>query len=304
MEISLRQLSYFQRLVEKGSFTTAASALGITQPALSIAVSQLEKALGVKLVDRGSQPVALTDFGKTFHRYALRVTRDLQEARDEIAALNSGELGRLDICMGPSAAGPQVGSALTSMIEDFPALEIHVQSGVLPAVAERIRSGEFSVYVGTVADDFADATLDIVPLSRVSLAVVAGATHPLASQPGVTPADLLDYPWIAIGNLDANLPNWKRAFLDAGLEPPRPAINVRNIALVRSLLLEGRFVTILPLSMVNDDISAGLFMKVSPASVDWSLDLHAVSRAGITLPAAARILLDRLRVAFRLHQLG
>lgn len=302
MEISLRQLGYFLKLVDKGSFTTAANALGITQPALSIAISQLEKALKVRLVERGTSPVLLTEFGKTFHRYARRVSHDLQEARDEIAALNSGALGRLDVAMGPSAAGPEVGSVLTSMTEDFPALEIHVQSAVLPAAAERVRGGEFSVYVGTVADDFVDPTLEITRLTTLSLAVIAGATHPLARQREVAPADLLDYPWIAIGNIDANLPHWKQAFHAAGLEPPKPAIDVRNIALVRSLLMEGLFVTVLPLPMAQADIDAGLFASVHPRSFDWTLRLDAVTRAGITLPAAARLFLDRLIKAFHANK--
>ena len=299
MEISLRQIAYFLRLVEIGSFTTAANALGITQPALSIAISQLEKALGVRLIERGVTPVTLTEFGETFLRYGSRVHRDLQEARDEIAALNSGTLGRLDIGMGPSAAGAEAGAVLTSMTQDFPALEIHVQTGVMPAVAERVRSGEFSVYVGTVADGFSDPALDVVPLTRIELEVVAGATHPLARKRKVSAKDLLEYPWIAIGNLDANLPNWQRAFGDSGLEPPRPAIDVRNIALVRSLLLEGLFLTVLPKPMAQADIEAGLLVSVHPSSFEWSLRLDAVTRAGVTLPAAARIFLERLRDAYQ-----
>lgn len=64
MEITLRQLTYLTRLHEKGSFTAAADALGITQPALSIAISQLEEALGVPMVERGTRPVALTEAGE------------------------------------------------------------------------------------------------------------------------------------------------------------------------------------------------------------------------------------------------
>lgn len=298
MEISIRQLGYFLRLAERRSFTLAAASLGITQPALSIAVSQLEKALQVQLIERGLTPVTLTEFGQTLLRYALRVTHDLQEARDEIAALNSGALGRLDIGMGPSAAGPEVAAVVSAMVDDFPGLEIHIQSGVLPAVAERLRSGEFSLYVGTVTDGFADPTLDVTPLATLSLAVIAGANHPLAAQADVTAADLLAFPWIAIGDLDANLPGWRQPFYEAGLEAPRLAIDVRNIALVRSLLIEGRFVTILPLSMARADIAAGLFASITPKSINWTLVLHAVTRAGLTLPAAARIFLERMTIRF------
>lgn len=298
VEISIRQLMYFLKLVDKRSFTAAADALGITQPALSIAVSQLEKALGVTLIRRGTLPIALTEFGETLHRYAERIQRDLQEARDEIAARNSGALGRLDICIGPSAAGSEMGAALTSMIADFPDLEIHVQSGVLPAAAERVRNGEFPVYVGTVTDDFAEPGLAVTPLTTLSLIVVAGAAHPLAGKP-VAPADLLDHPWLFIGNLDANLPHWCAPFEAAGLAPPRAALEVRNIALVRTLLIEGRFVTILPETMVRADIAAGVLAPVHPPTFDWTLRLDIVTRASFPLPAAARIFTERLETAFR-----
>lgn len=298
MEISLRQIAYFLRLIDKGSFTGAAGALGITQPALSIAISQLEKALGAPLVERGAQPIALTEAGQLFHRYALRVHRDLAEARDELAAINSGTIGRLDLCLGPSATGSEVAGILAEMTEEFPGLEIHIQMGVMPAVAERIRSNEFSVYVGTVADGFDDSTLNVLRLTTLPLIVAAGARHPLASRREVHPQALLDYPWIAIGNLDSNLPDWRRPFEQAGLTPPRPAIDIRNIALVRTMLAEGRFLTILPVSMVRTDLADGVIADVTPPGFGWRLRLEAVTRAGLTPPAAARIFLDRLQAAF------
>ena len=118
MEFSLRQVIYFLRLIERGSFTAAADTLRITQPALSIAIAQLEKALGVTLLNRGASPIALTEEGRVFYRYALRVERYLAEAREELAALGNGTTGRLEICMGPSAATPEVGAALATMATD------------------------------------------------------------------------------------------------------------------------------------------------------------------------------------------
>jgi DNA-binding transcriptional LysR family regulator len=299
MEVSLRQITYFLMLVEKRSFTTAAEALCITQPALSIAISQLEKALGAKLIERGSLPVTITPEGETFRRYALRVQRDLSEARDELAALASGTLGRLDICMGPSAACAEVSAVLTSMVEDFPSLDIGIQSGVVPGIAERLRTGEFSVYVGTVAEDFDAPDLDVTPLGMLDLAIVAGAAHPLVGKARVRAPDLLHYPWIAIGNVDANLPHWQASFVAAGLKPPRAAINVRNMALVRSLLCEGRFVTILPLSMAQADIRAGTLAPVSHPDFRWTTPMGAITRKGVTLPGAARMFLDRLVAAYK-----
>lgn len=303
MEVSLRQITYFLRLVERGSFTAAAESLGITQPALSIAISQLERALEAALLRRGASPLTLTDEGEIFIRYAQRVQRDLVEARDELAAFGSGTIGRLEICMGLSAAVPEVGAALTSMSVDFPGLDVAVGLGVAPAVLERLHDGEYSLYVGTVPDDLDDERFEVTRLDDLRLAVLAGAGHPLAARRKVSAADLAKAAWIAIGNIEANVPEWPRMFLEAGLAPPRPAINVRNIALVRSLLTENHFVTILPLSMARADLEHGILVQIGADRFGWTIPLSLVTRQGRPLPAAARIFADRLRQQFELEQL-
>jgi DNA-binding transcriptional LysR family regulator len=295
MEYSLRQISYFLRLIERGSFTAAAEALHITQPALSIAISQLEKALGSPLVDRGVSPVGLTNEGRVFYRYALRVERDLAEARDELAALGSGTAGRLEICMGPSAATPEVGTALTSMAEDFPGLDIAISMGVAPAVLEQLADGEFSMYLGTVPDAAAvDSRFLVTRLAELRLLLIASADHPLVKRRRVEIADLAAAAWIEIGSLEDNVPAWPTLFREAGLAPPRPAINVRNLALVQTLLGEGHFVTVLPESMIARQLAQGVFAPIAPQRYGWLIPLSLVERQGKPLPAAARQLRSRL----------
>lgn len=298
MEITLRQIAYFLKVAERGSFTAAADALGISQPALSIAISQLEKAVGNILLVRGSQPLATTEEGEIFRRYGLRIQRDLVEAGEELRAHGSGTIGQLSIGMGPSASTPEVGAVLTSMASEFAGLDITIHTGVMPAVAERLLAGEFAIYVGLLNEDFTDPRLAISRLAPQRLIIVAAPDHPLVRLPRPTVADLARAAWLAIGNVDANLPGWRRLFDGAGVEPPRAAINVRNTALVRGLLLQGHFVTALPQQMVQPDLDAGVLAAIAPDRFDWTISLAAVARAGVTPPAAARIFMDRLKARF------
>lgn len=299
MEFSLRQVSYFLRLVERGSFTHAAEALHITQPALSIAIAQLEKALGASLIDRGTSPLSLTEEGRVFYRYALRVERDLSEAREELGALGAGTAGRLEICMGPSAATPEVGAALATMSADFPGLDIAISLGVAPRALERLADGEFSMYLGTVPDAaLTDPRFAITRLAFLRLLLVASPDHPLVTRKRVSLSDLASAAWIEIGSLEDNLPAWGAMFRDAGLNPPKPAINVRNLAMVQTLLGEGHFVTVLPESMMSRQLHAGVLAPVAPQRFNWSLPLSLVERQGKPLPAAARQLRSRLLAAF------
>lgn len=299
MEFSLRQVSYFLRLVERGSFTAAAEALRITQPALSIAIAQLEKALGTALIVRGTTPLALTEEGRVFYRYALRVERDLAEAREELAALGQGTAGRLELCMGPSAATPEVGAAIAGMAADFPGLDIAITLGVGPPALERLADGEFSIYLGTISEDAEiDPRFQVTRLASLRLLIVAAPDHPLVKRRRVDISDLAEAAWIEIGSIEENLPAWSAMFREAGISPPRPAINVRNLAMVQTLLAQGELVTVLPESMLDTQLRRGVFAPVAAQRFSWSLPLSLVERMGKPLPAAARQLRSRILAAF------
>jgi DNA-binding transcriptional LysR family regulator len=298
MEVSLRQIAYLVRLIEKGSFTAAAESLGITQPALSIAIGQLERALEVVLVDRQASPLALTEAGAIFLRYARRVQHDLAEARDELAAHGRGALGRLDLCMGPSAATPEVGAVLNHLAADFPGLEIGIGTGVVPAVLNRLEDGEFTAYVGTLPDNFSDPRFEVWRMVDLEVVVIASAQHPLARKGRIDIADIVAAPWIAIGNIESNLPNWRAGFEALGAEPPVPAINVRNLALVHSLLGQGHFVTALPRSMVAGELAHGMLVPLLPERLSWTVPLSVLVRRGRVLPAATALFVERLAAQF------
>lgn len=298
MEVTLRQLTYFVKLYELRSYTAAAQSLGITQPALSISVSQMESALGVPLVERGTQPIGFTEFGEVLFRYARRVLRDLDHARQDIAAIESGRLGTLNLAIGPSATGFKVGRVLSQVCEDYPQLEIHVHTGVLPGIAQGLLSGEFSLYLGTLGSEGVPDTLVSELLSEIALVAVSGASHPLARGNVVAAADLVQYPWVAVGDIEQNVPGWRDQFEQARLQPPRIALEVRNLSLVRDLLIEGNFVTLLPETMVAAEVKAGILSIIQPRELGWSRELVMVQRADVTLPSAARIFAERLRATF------
>ncbi len=299
MEITLRQLNYYVKLYELKSYTAAAHALGITQPALSISVSQMENALRVPLVERATQPIGFTEFGEILFRYAVQVLRDIDHARHDIAALSSGRLGKLDLAIGPSAAGFRVGRVLAQMCEDYPQLEICVQTGVMQKIAPGLQSGEFSLFLGTIGREGVPETLSSESLSQITLVPVCGSEHPLASFDEVRIADLVEYPWIAIGKIDDNVPGWRDAFSRAGVRAPRLALEVRNLSLLRDLLIEGDFITILPEAMVAAEVKGGILSILCPNLLAWNLPLELVSRADTTLPSAAKIFAERLRASFQ-----
>src|ERR1700742_43429 len=98
-EITLRQLRYFDALADYGRFGRAAAACGISQPALSMQIKELEEALGGQLVERGGRQVRLTKFGEEAVRRARDILRSLDELRDFARAAGDRLAGRLRVGM-------------------------------------------------------------------------------------------------------------------------------------------------------------------------------------------------------------
>ena len=80
--MDLRQLRYFAKVVESGSFSKAASQLHVAQPALSKQVQQFEEDLGLALIERGSRPVRLTEPGRVIYEQALQILERVDDLRE------------------------------------------------------------------------------------------------------------------------------------------------------------------------------------------------------------------------------
>src|SRR5688500_11062003 len=95
MDITLRQLRYFRAVAETGSFTRAAQSLFVSQPTVSGAVKELERQVGLPLLEPLSRRVQVTQAGRILLQTAERVLEDLDSTAERLAALTAGKAGRL-----------------------------------------------------------------------------------------------------------------------------------------------------------------------------------------------------------------
>jgi len=295
MNVSLRHLAYFTRLVDRGSFTAAAASLSITQPALSSAIRELEARLAVRLLDRVGSAIHPTIFGRLFYEHALSICRDVKRTEDEIAQLRSGAKGQLDICVGPSAVGSPLALTLVGMKQESPDLEIHVRMAILPNAIERLRNAEFSLHIGTRIGDVEFEDIASEPIHALGFVIVGGPQHPLAKKRRIAAGDLLNFPWLFIGNFDAAVPQWRESFHREGLTPPNAAMDIRDVMLVQELLRHGPFLTALPSTIVAGDIRAKRLAAINPASFKWVRSLEAFYRKNRSLSPTVTNFLARLK---------
>ena len=159
----LPYLETFTAVVEQGSFTAAAEALGISKPVVSKQVSLLEKHLGVQLLQRTTRRLHLTQAGEVFASYSHRIMSDVREAEQSVLPLQSEPQGRLRISVPESLAISLLPEALLNFQQKYPSIEldIHVTGRLVDLVEEGI---DVALRVGELEDSSLIARL-LMPCS-------------------------------------------------------------------------------------------------------------------------------------------
>lgn len=148
---TLSYLETFSAVVEHGSFTSAADALGISKPVVSKQVSLLEQHLGVQLLNRTTRRLHLTQAGEVFASYAQRIMAEVREAEQSVLPMQSEPQGRLRISAPESLAISLLPEALLSFQQQFPKIEldIHITGRFVDLVEEGI---DVALRVGELED--------------------------------------------------------------------------------------------------------------------------------------------------------
>ncbi|WP_323029422.1 LysR family transcriptional regulator [Castellaniella defragrans] len=196
MEVTLRQLRAFTALARTGGFTRAAESLHITQSALSGLIKELETQLGVRLVDRNTRRIQLSEVGREFHSVATRILRDLDGALENIDNLKRLRRGIVRIAAPQLMASTLIPEVIASFRREHPDIQVHLlDCAVENAIAQAVR-GEVDVSIGPHREGLTDMAAD--PLFDLPFMAVFPPGHPLESLERIRWADLVRYPLIAL----------------------------------------------------------------------------------------------------------
>ncbi|GAB2881436.1 LysR family transcriptional regulator [Paraburkholderia jirisanensis] len=180
MNVTLRQLRVFIEVARLQSFSRAGDEIGLTQSAVSRCVRELEAELGLKLVDRTTREVQLTDVGGNLVASVSRLLTDLDDALREIREIGEQRRGRVVVAASPTIACRLMPQVIAACGRQFPYITLGLRDDVQSDVVRKVKSGEvdFGVVVGPIAAD----DLFMVPLMTDSFCLVSRADHPLAAR--------------------------------------------------------------------------------------------------------------------------
>src|SRR5215510_5781534 len=147
IEISFRQLRYFDALAGHSHFGRAAAACGISQPALSMQIKELEEALGATLIERGARQVRLTRFGEHAVQRAREILRSVDELGDAARASRDDFVGRLRIGMIPTIAPYLLPAFMRRVARKHPELDVHVREALTSRLIQEVTDGRLDAAV-------------------------------------------------------------------------------------------------------------------------------------------------------------
>jgi DNA-binding transcriptional LysR family regulator len=252
--IRLRELRAFLAVCERGSMADASRQLGMSQPAVSKVIKELETTLSVQLFDRKVRGVEPNAYGRALLRWAPALFDDLRQAVKEVKAVDDPAVGEIRISSTEPMTAGFVPEVIEKLSRKHPRLSFAVsQATTIAGQYEDLRSRRVDLILGrTILAKADERDLISETLFDDRLFVVVGLNHRLAKRRTIDIADLVDEPWCVpayqgsfAGELVA------RAFASRKLLPPPQAVTSTSIQLFAALLASGRFVSALSRSAVT-----------------------------------------------------
>lgn len=293
MRPTLRQVETFLAIAETGRLSAAAQRLGLSQPAVSQALRELEAALGLRLVDRTTRRLALTEGGAAFREGAARAVLALDRAAG--AARDAADLraGRVRLAAPPFLAATVLPAALAAFAAQHPGLSVGLADLPTAGIVAALREGSAELGLGTFPPEAADLVRRPV-LSDPMMAFAPPAVLP----PAPRWSDLAGRAVIVMAGASALRLPVALGFEAAGL-PLAPAHEVQGIATALALAAAGQGVAVLP-GYARAALPAGLAAQPLSDPV-IRRDLALALPADRTPAPATQALADHLARALRRH---
>ena len=213
-----------------------AAAMHVSQPAVSLALGELEKGLGLKLFERTPRGVVPNSYGECLIRHARVVLGTLAEARDELHALQTGASGRVAMGALPAVTPGLIPQALLLLKRGSPHTRVVVQEGPMETLLPELRRGTLDMVVGrlvpsALAGDLADETLDLG-----AVVLVVSREHRLVKKKKLRWSDLAGYPWVlpTVGSLQRE--PLENALQENGCSLPADSVETLSVHVVAGYL--------------------------------------------------------------------
>ena len=270
------KLDFLLALARERHFGRAADTCGVTQPTLSAGIKQIERQMGVRLVNRGSRFQSFTPEGEKVLEWARRIVGDTRAMRAEINALRHGLTGRLRIAAIPTALA-MVASLTTPFRERHPNVRFTIMSRTSIEVLEHLENLEIDAGV-TYLDNEPLGRVTAIPLYRERYRLITSSDAPLGDRASVTWAEVAQVPLCLL------TPNMQNRRIIEGLlrgagGNPQPTLESNSMIVLFAHVRTGRWASVMP-SKLAETLGLTDTIRAIPIA-----EPEAVHEVGLVVPA-------------------
>ncbi len=270
------QLQALIAVREAENFTLAARRLGLAQPTVHRAVTQLEEEAARPLFERTSYGIVATRAAGTLAQAARLAFAELAQAEVDLAETLSEEAGRIVIGAMPLSRSFVLPRAIAEFRKFRPNTPIHILEGPYADLLAGLRRGEIDFLIGALRDPAPIGDVEQRFLFTDTLVVVAGSNHPLTARSELSVEELAAYPWI-VGQRGTPIRRHFDALFEGLDHPPTSIVESSSLILMRELLNGTDHLGCISYLQAQAELSRGL-LKALP------LDLsHTARPIGLTL---------------------
>ena len=238
------QLNAFLRVAETGGIRAAARALGLSQPAVTKAIRELEAALDATLVTRSPRGIALTECGQQLAMRARLAEEQLALARQDIRLLQGGSRARVAAAVTPVVFMGELNAVLRDFRRDMPYAQLKLYEGLMPAVLPLLREGSIDFAVAGAMQGSLDPDLVMQSMGEMEMMVACRPGHPLARARQWS--ELVDAEWVVHLGPGTHHSAVNRLLRERGLALPSRVTEVNSFGVSWAMVTRGDALLILP----------------------------------------------------------
>jgi DNA-binding transcriptional LysR family regulator len=292
--VTLRELRLLLAVARSGSILKAAQDIGLTQPAVSKSIADLESTMGVRLFDRTNRGVEPTPQGHVLLRRAAGVFQELRQAVDELNFLADSGTGHVRIGGTPGMCAGLLPHAIGSIQAERPRMRYQVVELESEKLGREILARSIDASVGREPALIGENNISFERLFEDRLFIVAGEQHPLARRPSIRLEDAAAERWVLPILGTPITQQLQGAFKRLGMSLPQATVTTMSMLIRYELLATSRFLTVMYGSVLTfGSIPRGL--KVLPVDLSAGISIGLARLQNRTLTPAVELFLEGVR---------
>lgn len=295
LSISRQRLLVLAELVEQHHMGAVADSLGISQPAASQSLREIETSLGCKLFIRGPSGMQPTPLGALLGMHIRRTLAEIRAGEVEIQSLRGAIAGKVvvgSLSLGRTRLLPK---AMIQLTKNYPNLTVTTVEGAFEHLAMRLRAGDIDFILGALRppEHTIGLTREVVTYDVLSL--VAGKWHPLTRKRKLTFADLASADWVLPPHGAPTRELLENALRSHGLSDPRVVVETADLAITRGILVGSNMLTAVSAHLFHEEIAAKTLVLLPLALPETGRPIGILQRSASSPSLAAQMLMANIR---------